>query len=213
MAENHYVDPKDQHIAAEGVSDHSDLTVFYANKKNETLGPWMQEADRQAALQADRDAVVRRLRKSAFLIGLYTSLPVVIGIVLVQFFMTHVSLENAIPIIFLIIFGFGGYFVLTYVLFKRVGNTFHDHNLRALPITLTTLASLSFLIRPLFYLADLHIGGLVGYGAALVALVVVGIVISVISIFIWTAIKLPAIIKVTVLLLFFGASVAIAYLI
>lgn len=212
MAENHYVDSKDQHIAAEGVADHSELTVFYANAKKEELGPWMQEGERQAAMKKDRDALTLTLRKSAVLIGLCASLPVVIGIILGQFFMTHLSIENAMLILFLIIFAVGGFMVLTYVLFKWVGETFHHHNLRALPITLTTLASLVFIIQPLFRVVEHSIGGIVGYSTALLALLFIGIVVATVSIFAWTSPKIHGVFKLLVLLLFFGVSVTIFYL-
>ncbi|HEY8886631.1 MAG TPA: hypothetical protein VIM31_04000 [Candidatus Microsaccharimonas sp.] len=213
MAENHYVDAKDQHEAATGVEDHSDLTTFYAKAKEEELGPWMQEADRQEALQAKRDQIILGLRGSAVLVGLAISLPVAIGIVLGQFFMTHVNLKNAIPIFFLILFGLGGFFALTFVLYKWVGTRFQHHNIRALPITLTTLLSLALIVQKVFDLCIGLIGGLVGYGTALVALVAIGIIIATVSIFIWTSPKLSWILKILVLFVFLGVASAVFYLV
>jgi hypothetical protein len=93
MAENHYVEPLDQHIAAEGVPDHSDLTTFYAEAKVENLGPWMQEEDRQKALEVERNTIQTDLRKSVILIGLSISLPVVFGVLLGQFAMTNTTIS------------------------------------------------------------------------------------------------------------------------
>jgi hypothetical protein len=212
MAENHYVDPKDQHEAAQGIEDHSDLSVLYAEAKEENLGPWMQEDDRQAVLQDKRNTIVLDLRKSAILIGLSISLPVAIGIVLAQFFMTHVSLKNAIPILFLIILGIGGFFALTFALLKWVGTRFQRHNIRALPITATTLLSLALVAQRVFGLFEGLIGGLIGYSVALVALVAIGIIIATTSIFVWTSPKLSWIIKILVLFVFLGSAAAILYL-
>jgi len=213
VAENHYVDAKDQHIAAEGVADHSDLTTFYAEAKKEELGPWMQEADRQKVLEEERNKVVLGLRKSAVLVGLSISLTVVAGIALGQFFMNFITIENATYALPVIILGLLGFIALTFLLLRWVTRTFNTHNLRALPITLTTLLSLLFVSRPLFETMNSLVGGIAGYVAALASLVVIGIIIAAVSIFIWTSQKIHGIAKILILALFFGAAVAAAYLI
>ena len=213
MAENHYVDAKDQHIAAEGVADHSDLTTFYAEAKKEELGPWMQEADRQKVLEEERNKVVLGLRKSAVLVGLSISLTVVAGIAIGQFFMNFITIENATYALPVIILGLLGFIALTFLLLRWVTRTFNTHNLRALPITLTTLLSLLFVSRPLFETMNSLVGGIAGYVAALASLVVIGIIIAAVSIFIWTSQKIHGIAKILILALFFGAAVAAAYLI
>ena len=213
MAENHYVDSGDQHTAAEGAPDHSELTTLYRDPPKVELEHWMHENERQAALETKRATVTTNLRKSAILIGLALSIPVALGIIFEQFFTTTVNLVNAIPILFLIIFGFAGYFALSIHLFKWVAKTFHNHTLRALPISLTTLLCLFLLLRPTFYLTSLHIGGLAGYATGLGALLVIGTLITTISVLVWTSQKLPNIFKILVLVIFFGGSVASAFLI
>ena len=213
MAENHYVDAKDQHIAAEGVADHSDLTTFYAEAKKEELGPWMQEADRQKKLEEERNQVVRGLRKSAVLVGLSISLTVVVGIALGQFFMNFITIENATYALPVIILGLLGFIGLTFVLLRWVIRTFNNHNLRALPITLTTLLSLLFASRPLFESMNTFIGGIAGYCAALSSLIILGIIIASVSIFVWTSQKIHGIVKILILALFFGTAVAAVYMI
>ena len=214
MAENHYVDAKDQHIAAEGVADHSELTTFYAEVKKEDLGPWMQEADRQAAMKKERDDVVAGLRKSSILVGLYVSLPVVLGLILGQLALIRGDMNQADAMLFafLLLFLLAVVIGISYGLFRWVGKTFHNHTVRALPITLTTLFSLFFLIMPLFRITGTNIGGLAGYSVALVSLLVIGNVITITSIFIWTSARLHPLVKILILALFFGAAVAVAYL-
>jgi hypothetical protein len=209
MADYHSVDSGDQQLAAEGIADHSDLTTFYAEAKHAVLGPWMQENERQAMLQKEREKIVLTLRRSSLLVGISVSLPVVVGIVLGQFFMTHVTLKNAIPFLFLIIFGFGGLLGMTIALLRWVGKTFNDHNIRALPITLTTLLCLFLVLQRVFDLFDGLIGGLIGYVAALGALVLIGIVIATITIFVWTIPKLSGLAKLIILVAFIGVSSAI----
>jgi hypothetical protein len=199
MADYHSVDSGDQQLAAEGIADHSDLTTFYAEAKHAVLGPWMQENERQAMLQKEREKIVLTLRRSSLLVGISVSLPVVVGIVLGQFFMTHVTLKNAIPFLFLIIFGFGGLLGMTIALLRWVGKTFNDHNIRALPITLTTLLCLFLVLQRVFDLFD----GLIG------ALVLIGIVIATITIFVWTIPKLSGLAKLIILVAFIGVSSAI----
>ncbi len=212
MAENHYVDPGSQYAAAEGVPDHSELTTLYRDPPKIELGQWMHEDERQAALETKRATVITSLRKSAILVGLAISTPVVLGIIFEQFFTTTVNLKNAIPILFLIIFGLAGYFALSIHLFKWAARTFHNHTLRALPISLTTVISLLLLIQPTFHLSGLYIGGIAGYAIGLATLLAIGTVIATISVLAWTSQKLPDILKVLVLMVFFGASVASAYL-
>lgn len=216
MAENHYVDPKDQHEAAQGIEDHSDLTVFYAEAKKEDLGPWMQEADRQVAMEKERRAVITSLRTSALRIGFYLSLPVMLGILLGQFaiFRTGPGINeaDAMVLAFVLLILLAGWAILTYNLLKRVGETFHKHTLRPLPIVLTTLFSLFFLIMPLFRITGTYIGGVIGYGLALGLLLVTGILIAIASIFMWTAVKIHPLAKILMLVLIVGVSIAAAYL-
>lgn len=213
MAENHYVDAGDQHTAAEGAPNHSELTTLYRDPPKVELGHWMHEDERQAALEKERANVTTDLRKSAILIGLALSIPVVLGIIFEQFFTTTVSLTNAIPILLLIIFGCAGYLALSVHLFKWVAQTFHNHTLRALPISLTTLLCLFLLIKPTFHLTNLYDGGMVGYVIGLSILLAVGTIITIISVLAWTSQKLPNILKILVLTVFFGLSAAAAYLI
>lgn len=215
MAEKHYVDPKGQHIAAEGVPTHSELTTMYRNAHKEELGRWMQEDERQAVMEKERNTVTTNLRKSSVLVGICISLPVVLGILIGQLGMTRVGINqaDAMALSFLLLFLTAGLLLLTYALFKWVEQTFHDHTLKALPISLTVLGSLFFLIRPTFLLTGLHIGGLAGYGVGLLLLLILGIVITTITIFFWTAPKIHPLIKIFVLLLFFGGAVAAAYLV
>ena len=213
MANNHYIDPLDQHTAAEGVPDHSELTTLYRDPPKVELEHWMHEDERQAALETKRSTVTTNLRKSAILIGLALSVPVVLGIIFEQLFTTTVSLANAILILLLIILGFAGYLALSVHLFKWVAQTFHNHTLRALPISLTTLLCLFLLIKPTFHLTNLYEGGMAGYVTGLAILLVVGTIITTISVLAWTSQKLPNILKIFVLTVFFGLSAAAAYLI
>lgn len=214
MAENHYVDPKDQHIAAEGVADHSELTTAYIDAKNEPLGPWMGEQERQASFEEERNKLTKGLRKSVVPIGIFLGLPVVFGILIGQIALTGVDPQdpNAMAYVIGMIFAAGIALALTLGLFRWVGHTFQNHALRALPITLTVLGSLVFLIQKIFDYTNESISGIPGYATALGALIIISIIISTITIFAWTAPKLPAVIKLFVLLLFFGASVGIHYL-
>ncbi|MDB5179992.1 MAG: hypothetical protein JWN12_624 [Candidatus Saccharibacteria bacterium] len=214
MAENHYVDSKDQHEAAQGVEDHSELTVFYAKAKEEDLGPWMQEDDRQAAMEKERNNVIAGLRKSSILVGLCMSLPVVLGLLLGQLALIRDTFNqtDAMILAFLLLFLLAGLLGITYALFRWIGKTFHKHTVRALPITLTTLLSLFFLIMPLFRITGTYIGGVIGYSIALGVLVVIGILITLTSIFTWTAARIHPLAKILILVLIFGVSVAVAYL-
>ena len=209
MANNHYVDPLDQHIAAEGVPDHSDLTTFYAEAKVEELGPWMQEADRQKTMEDERNKIQTGLRTSVVLIGLSISLPVVFGILLGQFAMTNTTISDGVTLAFaLAAMGFI-VAVITFLLLKWVGGRFQKHSVRALPITITTLGSLLFIIQKIFNLTNSLIGGIIGYVVALGSLVIIGIIITTITIFVWTSPKLPPMFKICVLLLFLSGSAAI----
>ena len=212
MAENHYVDPKDQHIAAEGVPSRSDLTTAYRDAAHETLGPWMKEDERQAAMEKDRQKIIRGLRKSAFLIGASISIPVVISVAIVKFMTTQVNTENEIYLVFALVLAFGIFLGITYSMFKWVGQTFRNHNLRAMPITVTTLLCLFFLIMPALRYFSVKPSGLEIYVYSLGSLLVAGILIATISIFVWTTRWIPGLLKILILLAFFGASVAVAYL-
>jgi hypothetical protein len=212
MAEHHYVDPKDQHEAATGVEDHSDLTTFYAKPKEEVLGPWMQEEDRQKALQAKLDSIQTGLRKSVVLIGLSVSMPVVLGILLGQLFIANATPEKVYTFIFLVIILTLALLVTTIVLYKWVGERFQKHGVRALPVTLTTLLTLFLIIQKVFDLFNTIVGGLLGYAVALVSLPIISIIIATITIFVWTAPKIHPLAKVFILLAFVGIGSAIFYL-
>jgi hypothetical protein len=212
MAENHYIDPLDQHIVAEGVPDHSDLTTFYAEAKVENLGPWMQEKDRQKALEDERNTIQTGLRKSVILIGLSISLPVVFGILLGQFAMTNTTIGDGVTLAFVLALLGVTVAVTTLLLFKWVRARFQKHSVRAIPIVLTTLGSLLLVTQKVFSLTNNLIGGLVSYAAALTGLIVIGILITTITIFVWTSPKLPALVKLCVLLLFLGGAAAVFYL-
>jgi hypothetical protein len=213
MAEKHYVDAGDQTIAAEGVEDHSELTTIYPGAVKSEIGPWMQEQDRQAHKSAERQRSIRKLRTSSVLIGFYASLPVVVSVIVGQLFMSTKTVVETYTVVFLVMLGLAAFTGLTFAIYRWIGRTFHAHEMRALPITLTILASLFFIIQPLFRLGDEFIGGLTGYAAGLAGIIVVSIVISVVSVFAWTSSHIPSLVKIVVLLLFFGLSVATAYLI
>ena len=213
MAENHYVDPGDQHIAAEGVEDHSELTTHYAEAKREELGPWMQEHERQKAFETERSDVIKGLRRSSFVIGLFMSLPVVLGILIGQFALTSVPANdpNAMAYLIGLIFAVGIAAAITFSLFKWVSQTFYNHSLRALPISLAILACIAFLVTPLFSLGGSSVGGLAGYAAGLGGILLTGGIIAVLSIFVWTMPKLSGVVKISFLFLLFGLSVATHY--
>ncbi|MDB5160122.1 MAG: hypothetical protein JWO99_385 [Candidatus Saccharibacteria bacterium] len=214
MAENHYVDPKDQHIAAEGVPSRTDLTTAYRDAKKETLGPWMQEDERQLIMEKDRQKVITSLRKSSFLIGLYTSLPVVTGILLYDFAIVRATLDQATALIlaFVLLLAAAIWAIISYRLFKWIGETFRQHTLRALPITFTTLLILGFLVRPTFMYFTTHFVDTIGQIIWLASLLVIGVAVSIILIFIWTTKWIPGLLKIFILLALFGAAVAVAYL-
>lgn len=215
MADYHTVDPKDQHLSAEGVTDHSDLTTFYAEAKKEVLGPWMQEDERQAVMQKERDKIQIGLRKSVVLIGLSISIPVILGILVGQLVMVNLQtggVSNGGPIIFIVFLLIPTVTVTTILLLKWVSTRFQKHSLRALPITLTTLLSLFLVLQKIFDLFDYLIGGLVGYSVALAATVLISILISTVTIFIWTKPRLSGLIKLAVLLGFVGVAAAVFYL-
>ena len=212
MADNHYVDPLDQNISAEGVPDHSDLSTFYAEAKVVELGPWMKEADRQKALEGGRNKIQTGLRTSVIPIGLSISLPVIFGILLGQFAMTNTTIADGVTLAFILALLGVSVAVITFLLLKWVGGRFQKHSVRALPIILTTLGSLVLVIQKVFNLAGSLIGGLVGYAVAIGAIIIIGIFISTISIFVWTSPKLPALVKILVLLLFLGSAAAVFYI-
>jgi hypothetical protein len=216
MAENHYVDSKDQHIAAEGAPTHTELVGMYREAKKEVLSPWMQEDDRQAAMQKERDGVITDLRKSSLRIGFYLGLPAALSIVLgtLALFRTgkDVNEADAMVLAFVLLFALAGWAIMSFALIKATGTIFRKHTLRPLPIILTILLSLVFLIFPALRYFDKTIGGFAGNTAALVSILVLGIIISTILIFIWTAKHIPGLAKILALLVIFGASVATSYL-
>ena len=213
MPDTHDVDQHDQDFVGVGIPDRSELTTFYAEAKKEELGPWMQENERQEAMAKERDKVQISLRGSALRIGLFISLPVVLGIIIGQILMSNVDLKNAVPILFLVILGILAFLGFTYASLKWVGGEFQKHNLKALPITLTTIVSMALLIPKTFATYDMMFGGLTGYGIGLASLLGVGIVVAGISVFVWSAPRLSGLIKLLVLVLFLGASVTFAYLV
>ena len=213
MAKNNFVDPKDQSDAAEGVTDHSELAGMYRDVKKPELTHWMSEDERKKAMDKELNSIVTNLRKSAVLVGFCISLPVIVGLVIGQIAITkEIDRNNAMAYMFLIVLALGGFGALTYALFKWVGQTFHNHTVRALPITLTTLLSLFFLMQPVFRFTEIQIGGIAGYSAGLGILLAAGIFIATVSIFVWTSVKMPALLKLLILCVFFGGAVAVAYL-
>ena len=76
----------------------------------------------------------------------------------------------------------------------------------------TTLLCLFLVIQKVFNLFDGLVGGFVGYGAALIALLVIGILIATVTIFVWTSPKLPRLVALLVLLAFLGGTAAVFYL-
>jgi len=215
MTENHYVDPKDQHIAAEGVPAHSELTTMYRDAQKVELGHWMHEDERQAAMEKDRHDIILGLRKPALSLGLAMSVPVILGILLAQLSMSRneLSQTDAMALQFLLLFLLASLVWLTYALLKRIGETFRKHTVRASPVVLTTIASLIFLIRPTLRLADNAIGGIAGYYSGLGVLLITGTLLGVTAIFVWTAVKIPALVKVLALVAFFCGAVTTAYLV
>jgi hypothetical protein len=212
MADYHSVDSGDQHIAAEGVADHSDLTTFYAEAKHEVLGPWMQEDERQKAMQIERDKIQTGLRKSVILIGLGISMPLVLGILLGQLFLAFATPSTVYTFIFIVIILSLALLITTVILLRWVAERFQKHSIRALPITLTTLLCLFLVVQRTFDLFDGLVGGIVGYAVALAALPVIGILIATITIFAWTSPKLSWVLKLLVIFVFLGVSTAIFYL-
>jgi hypothetical protein len=214
MTENHYVDPKDQHIAAEGVPSRSDLTTAYRDANKETLGPWMKEDERQLAMEKDRQKVITSLRKSSLLIGLAISAPVVAGILLYDFAIVRATLDQATSLVlaFVLLFAAAIWAIVTYRLFRWIGETFRQHTLKAPPITLTTLLILGFLVRPTFMYFTKHYADITGQIIWLASLLVIGIAVSIVLIFIWTTKWIPGLLKIFILLALFGAAVAVAYL-
>jgi len=212
MAENHYVDAGDQHEAATGVEDHSDLTTFYAKPVEVELGPWMQEADRQVALQKERDTIQLGLRKSVALIGISIAMPVVLGILLGQLFMTNANPDKVYFFIFIVIILTLILLGITIGLLRWVGAQFQHYSIRALPITLTILLCLFLVVQKVFDLFNSLIGGIAGYVVSLAALPVISIFIATITIFIWTAPKIHPLAKMFILFLFVGVAAGVFYL-
>lgn len=212
MAENHYVDPKDQHTVAEGVADHSELTAFYADAKKEDLGPWMQEDERQAAMEEKRYKAQTGLRKSAVLIGLGISMPVVLGMLLEQLIVSQLRTNNIGqigPFIFIIILLIPCFLVAALIILKHVTKRFHAYSIRALPITFTTLLSLLLISPIVFEMSGQLIGGIVGYGIGLITLIAASILISTVTIFVWTIPKVSGIAKLLVLTAFLACTIAV----
>jgi len=212
MAENHYVDPKDQTGAAEGVADHSDLTTVYAAAKKEQLSPWMHKDARQAALEKTRTDTVAGLRKSIFTVGLALGLPVSLGLVSALYFLNSVTQENALAMLVLIVITLATYFGVSYALLVWASQTFRNHTVKASPVMLTILISLMIIIQPSLnyaaqYAQDFQV---VLLGAGIILLV--SIVLSVASLLLWSIARIPAIFKVLFLAFILSASIAVAYL-
>lgn len=212
MAEKHYVDPVDQHTVAQGVDNHSELTAHYKNAKVEDLGPWMQEDDRQKAMEAERYKIILGLRTSAILLGFLISLTLVIGIAAWQLLTNVITPENAIMILFIILIGLGGYLAIAFLTLKWVWGRFNAHNLRASPIVLASITSTSLLIQPLFHITDSLFEGLIGYGVVLAVLLISGTVLTTIMIYLWTS-KMAGSIKLVWLAVILGVCMAIYYLV
>jgi hypothetical protein len=212
MAENHYVDPKDQTGAAEGVADHSDLTTVYPAAKKEQLSPWMHESARQAALEKTRTDTVAGLRKSIFTVGLALGLPVSLGLVSALYFLNSVTPDNALTMFLLIVITLAIYFGTSYALLAWASQTFRNHTLKASPVMLTILISLLVIIQPSLnyaaqYAEDFQ-ATLLGAGIVLVT----SIILSVASLLLWSIAQIPAIFKVLFLAFILSAAIAVAYL-
>jgi hypothetical protein len=185
---------------------------LYPEVKKATLGPWMQEGERQAKMKKERDDIRKGLRKSSIQIGLAISLPVTIGILFGQYTLTNNLTANTGALIFILIAVGILLLLLVFILFRYVFMTFQNYSLRALPITLTTLGSIFFVTQRVFNLFNGLIGGLRGYAVGLLSLIVIGIIITSISIFAWTSPKIHPLLKGLILVVFLVVAATIGFL-
>jgi len=212
---NHYIDaPDDSLLTTNEMVNRDELSSMYRDAKKEDLGPWMTEAQRQQVLQDKRDAQVIGLRRHAVSMGLLMSLPYIAGMLLLQFALHYYATyekPTAMFFFFVNMFLLAGYGIGTVMVLKYTSRIFRSHTLKSSPIAITILGILFLVTQPLFHLAGILIGGVVGYVAAVIMLSIISIILAVIMIYVWTSPKIARVVKAALLLVCFLVALALHY--
>ena len=215
---NHFIEaPDDTLRTTNEMVNHEELSTLYRSAKKETLGPWLHEDERQAALEDQRLAAIAQIRRRAIQIGLLIAMPFILGALVFQ---AVTLLVNSLgdDVASAMILGFGGifigliYFGITYASLKQVKTIFNEHALKSSPLILTILVCLLLLSQPLMIWMQQLISGLPGYVAHLITVPVASIILAVVLLYIWTIAKMPAAIKLLTLVIAIAGCAAVYYL-
>lgn len=212
MPEDHYIEPLDHTTTAESMPDRSDLTTIYPDPAKPYLGRIVKEEERQQIKQAEQDRVMRRLRRPSLLIGLLTGLPVVGGMILLNFFATNVDVTDRstlMPLILLAIILLGGYVGMTVSIVKWLHEIYSKHLLKAWPVTVTVVTSMLLVLKPILAQGSERISGIAGYGASIAALLALSTVLVGLLILVWTTPKMSGVVKMVLLLVTIGAAACV----
>jgi|GEM_PF-1280871 len=202
---NHYIDaPDDTLRTTNEMVNRDELSTLYREAKKEELGPWLHEAERQAELESQRVAAIAQIRRRAVQIGLLIAMPFILGALVFQA-MTLLVNSLGDDVASAMILGFGGifigliYFGISLASLKHAKIIFNEHALKSSPFILTITTCLLFVSYPLIAWMQQLISGLPGYVAYLVTVPVVSIILATVLLYIWTAAKMPAVIKLLTL--------------
>lgn len=183
-------------MAPEQLTDHSELASLYPDARIINENPISTQAEREKRALVSRDKNVQSLRRWAVPIGLYLSLPYVIGAVVIQHVILRIpniapgDIGGAMFVVFMSFFTAFGTVAATYLLLRKAASYFYARALKMWPVGGTILACVALLAPLAFEMgSNLQHDGL-GYAASLALILASGIVVSVISISLWTT-KLP----------------------
>lgn len=195
------------------LDDRTELSTLYPKAKPINQNPISTPEEIAERKQKAFEQQVRQLRRLAVQVGVYVSLPYIVGLFAIQQVVSRIAyiapddIGGAMSIVFASFLTTTTAVFLTYFLFKRTGDVFNAHTLKAWPVIVTILTSIiSFTPRALD-LTQALTAGILAYIASLGLIVLVGVVVSAVSIFLWTS-KLPIPIKLLLLALIIALSLA-----
>ena len=175
------------------LNDHSELISLYPTAKPLNPNPISTPEQIIVRRQKAHEHHVRSLRKSAFRVGVYVSLPYIVGLFTIQQIVGRIPYlsNNDIGGAMFVVFSsflflsstiFGGYF-----LWQKTTNLMNQHGLRSWPIITATVVGVIGMTPFALRIVQLIPTGFVSYAAALGVIMLVGVIAAASLVYIWTS--------------------------
>lgn len=181
----------------EQLPDRSELSTIYPQQQTEWQGTIMGESERTTERDKATANITLSIRKSFLVIGLLAPLPFVFaGLVIALTLQTKLlndpdpKSQAAIAVIAMLTGGL--WLTISGLIFRRLGNIFYNHALRATPFLMTLLCLLGISIQ-IFFIVTLpihHAQPLLTVGIVSVLTVLWSLVLSYLLLWTWTTPRL-----------------------